>query len=242
MQPHFIITRPLENCSNLKERLPPSNTVSYLPVMQYVEIGNILLIEHPKEYDYIITSQYAAGMIAKYNFAPKSLYYCVGRTTAEILNSQNYTTLSPLTAHAKELINLIKEKHKSSRPLLYLCGETIKYNIHEQLLKNHITCQKLTVYKTLPTNPNLKDILNLKITKSIVFYSKQSYDLFMKAVQDRNMLDALNACNATWVLPKIVAKKAKDYTDITQWKYVRVVHSTHDLINMIHKERTYESS
>ncbi len=239
MTAHFIITRPLENCHFLKENLP-ANFITYLPVMRYEEINNALKIKNASAFDYIITSQYAAKMILKYNFSPKSTYYCVGAITENILKKQGYITHLSTAHNVLNLIKVIKEKHQSNRKLLYLSGETIKQPIHNILEKLDIQCTQCIIYKTIPIYNNLHEILNSKTTKTIVFYSKQSYDLFMKDVTVQNLTDTLKKCHAVWVLPAQSAKMALRYTNTITWKNVKVIHSTNDLVHFIRKENTYE--
>jgi uroporphyrinogen-III synthase len=239
MTAHFIITRPLANCHFLKENLP-SECITYVPVMGYEEINDALKIKNACDYDYIITSQYAAKMILEYNFSPKSTYYCVGTITENILKQNGYITLSSSEHNVSTLINVIKNTHQSTRKLLYLSGETIKQPI-QNILKNHkIHCTQCIIYKTIPIHNNLHKILHSKTTKTIVFYSKQSYDLFIKDVKVQNLTDTLQKCHAVWVLPAQSAKMAWCYTNNVTWQNITVLNSTNDLIHFIRKEYTYE--
>ncbi|HCU07188.1 MAG TPA: hypothetical protein DIC42_06405 [Holosporales bacterium] len=239
MTAHFVITRPLENCHLLKEKLP-SKFITYLPVMRYEEINHALEIKNADAYDYIITSQYAAKMILKYKFAPESTYYCVGAITEYILKNNGYITRTSSTRNVSNLINVVKDTHHSRRKLLYLCGETIKQPIHNILENYGIHCTQRVIYKTTPIQNNLHLVLNAKTTKTIVFYSKQSYDLFIKDVTAHNLISTLQKCHAVWVLPALSAERALHYTDNVLWKNIKVIHSTNDLVHFIHKENTYE--
>lgn len=237
MTMHFIITRPLENCDFLKENLS-SKLITYLPVMRYEEINNALEIQNACAYDYIITSQYAAKMAIKYNFAPKSTYYCVGAITEEHLKKNGYITCTSNAHNVSHLITIIKHKHRSHRKLLYICGKIIKHPLHTILNNQGIHCTQRIIYKTIPIHNNLLSVLKSKIRKAIVFYSKQSYDLFMKDVMAQNLIDTLQKCHAVWVLPALSAKMALHYVNNVTWGKINVIHSTNDLVNFIRKENT----
>jgi len=232
---HFIITRPLENCDILKQRLP-QKCVTYLPVIRYEKIKDALQIKNAHTYDYIVTSQYAAKMIVTNNFAPQSTYYCVGSVTGEILQNHNYITVKPKAHNAEALIALIKNEHRPKKELLCLCGETIKCPIHLLLATQSIACKHRIIYKTIPIQNNWRHILRSKDMKTIVFYSKQSYDLFIKDVKTHHHITDVAVCHAIWVLPAASAIKANDYTANIKWKKISVINSTDDLIQFIHKE------
>lgn len=232
---HFIITRPFENCDILKQHLP-SEFVTYAPIMHYGEIKDALHIQNAHEHDYIVTSQYAAKMIVQHYFAPHSTYYCVGPITEKILQKQGYKTITPTVHNAKSLTEVIKNEHKPKKKLLYLCGETIKNPIHAELQHQGIPCTKHIIYKTTPAQNNWHYILRFKGMKTIVFYSKQSYDLFIKDIQIHHDVTDLSVCRAIWVLPAASAIKANDYTNNVTWKKISVINSTNDLIQFIHKE------
>ena len=235
MTVHFIITRPLENCNVLKQRLPKER-VTYLPVMHFAAIKDALQIESAKIYDYIVTSQYAAKMITKCNFEPFATYYCVGPVTGKILQNHGYRTVIPPEHNAEGLIKLIKTEHKSKKGFLYLCGETIKHPIHETLQENGILCKQRVIYKTIPIQNNWTHILHAKGMKAIVFYSKQSYDLFIKDVQTYHHIKDLEVCHAIWVLPASSTFKCSEYTSNIKWQKISVINSTDDLVQFIHKE------
>jgi len=232
---HFIITRPLENCDFLNQYLP-QEFVTYLPVIRYANIKNALKIKNEGAYDYIVTSQYAAKMIVKYHFAPQSIYYCVGSVTEKTLQDAGYITTSPRAHNAQALVEFIKAEHKNNRDVLYLCGETIKHPIHAVLQRKGIPCKKRVIYKITPIQNNWKHILQSKGMKTIVFYSKQSYDLFIKDVKTHHHITNLEVCHAIWVLPTPSAIKATAYTANIKWKKISVINSTSDLIQFIHKE------
>lgn len=232
---HFIITRPFENCDILKQRLP-SKFVTYAPIMHYLEIKDALHIQNAHEHDYIVTSQYAAKMIVQHDFAPHSTYYCVGPITEKILQKQGYKTITPTEHNAKALTEVIKAERHNNTKLIYFCGETIKNPIHAVLQHHGIPCEKRVIYKTIPEQNNWTYILQPKGMKTIVFYSKQSYDLFIKDIQTHHDIADLSVCHAIWVLPAASAVKANDYTNNITWKKISVINSTTDLIQFIYKE------
>jgi uroporphyrinogen-III synthase len=225
----IIITRPKENLTELEN----FKNITFLPLFKYDETGfDLNLLNLYKAF--VLTSQQASRFVIKHHFDKNAIYYCVGGKTASVLIEKGFNNvIYPANFNALSLFDEIKKQHPPSVPLAYLSGEIIKEPLHTLLTDQNYTCERYVVYQTKPLSPDLS--LMRGDDGAIVFYSLETYTLFLRALKDQNHFDNITFKN--WDIIFVLQKQSKGFVHSSiidiNWRKWSVLESTQDFIDYL---------
>ena len=184
---HILLTRPLEDCSEMISRFQSlGNQVSHLPLLN-VEKVNYLNINFSDYKGIIFTSANAIKFLDLKKIEKKILCFCVGNATenkARNLGFQNVIAADGNVENLKELI--LRNFDKKNGKLIYVSGETVSVNLDEQLDNEGYSVKRIINYRT---NFNKKfdqkfvNELKLKIPDIVYIYSQNSASSFLNFIK-----------------------------------------------------------
>jgi len=184
---HILMTRPLEDCSEMILKFKSlGHQVSHLPLLTVdkVEYEEINILDYS---GIIFTSANAVKFLDLKKIDKKMICFCVGSATekkARSVGFQNVIAADGNVDNLKELIlqNFDKKKGK----LIYVSGVVISVDLDQQLLKEGYDIKRIINYQT---NHNLKFhenfIVQLKsnIPDIVYIYSQNSASSFLKFIK-----------------------------------------------------------
>ena len=145
---HILLTRPLEDCSEMILKFQSlGHQVSHLPLLNVEKIN----YEEINFFDYggiIFTSDNAIKFLDLNKLNKNIMCFCVGNITekkARRIGFQNTIAAEGNVSNLKELI--LQNYETKSKPLLYISGETISVNLDEQLLNEGYTVKRVINYR-----------------------------------------------------------------------------------------------
>jgi uroporphyrinogen-III synthase len=227
----FVLTRPQENCIG---PLTDKNFI-FLPAFKYQD-KNAPTLKYNHTTIFILTSQYVCNWIIKNKLPKTNTYYCVGETTAAILKKNGFVNIyTPPISTVENLITFIKQRHHGDQHYVYLAGKMIKTPLHTTLNKTGLSCMKHIVYETEAINHPLKKILIPNQNYGFIFYSIQTYKLFMNNLRQENMVQICENSSAIFVLPHRTKGFVFNLINDIKWKKYDVFHDTQDLLQSLGK-------
>ena len=145
---HILLTRPLEDCSEMIVKFQSlDHKVSHLPLINVEKVYH----DEINFADYggvIFTSSNAVKNLNLKNLNKKLICFCVGSTTekkARSLGFQNTIAAEGNVSNLKELI--LQNYELKETPLLYVSGEIISTDLDQQLLREGYTVKRIINYK-----------------------------------------------------------------------------------------------
>ncbi len=216
---HILLTRPLEDCSELILKFQSlGHKVSHLPVIK-VEKMNYKHFNF-MEYDGIIfTSANAVKYLDVKNINKKLICFCVGNATEKKARSfgfQNVVTAEGNVENLKELI--LRNFDKKNKKLIYVSGEMISINLDQQLSEEGYDIQRIINYKTTHNekfHDNFIEALKSNMPDIVYVYSKNSALSFLKFIKLYNS-------ESLWLNTNLmcVGEKTSSILNEIKWKKI----------------------
>jgi len=180
---HILLTRPLEDCSEMILKFRSlGHQVSHLPLINVEP----LKYEEIKFSDYkgiIFTSANAIKFLDFKNIDKKLLCFCVGSATEKRARSVGFQNVISAEGNVNNLKELILRNFDSKDgKLIYVSGEIISFDLDQQLLKQGYSIQRIVNYKTNHNkkfDENFVKELKLKIPDMVYIYSQNSASSFL---------------------------------------------------------------
>ena len=175
---HILLTRPLEDCSEMIIKFKSlGHQVSHLPLLsiEKVDYENINFSDFKS---IIFTSANAVKFLELKKINKKILCFCVGNATeikARSVGFQNVIAAEGNVENLKELI--LQNFDKKNGKLIYVSGETISVNLDWQLIKEGYDIKRILNYRTIHNkkfDENFVKELKLKIPDIVYVYSQNS--------------------------------------------------------------------
>ena len=191
---HILLTRPIEDCSEMIIRFQGlDHKVSHLPLI------NVEKVHHDEinfaDYGGVIfTSSNAVKNLNVKNLNKKLICFCVGSTTekkARSLGFQNTIAAEGNVSNLKELI--LQNYETQSKPLLYVSGEKISTDLDEQLVSEGYNVKRIINYRVSHNqkfSENFVKELKIKMPDLVYVYSQNSASSllnFIKIHQTENI-------------------------------------------------------
>ena len=191
---HILLTRPLEDCSEMILKFQSlGHQVSHLPLlliekMSYEEVNFL---------DYggiIFTSTNSIKFLEAKKINKNIICFCVGSNTekkARNLGFQNTIAAEGNVSNLKELI--LQNYETQSKPLLYVSGEIISADLDKQLLKEGYNIKRIINYRVSHNqkfDENFIKELKINIPDMVYVYSQNSASSllnFIKVHQTENI-------------------------------------------------------
>ncbi len=191
---HILLTRPLEDCSELILRFKSlGHQVSHLPLLIIEKIN----YEEINFFDYggiIFTSANAIKFTDLKKIDKNIMCFCVGNFTekkARTVGFQNTITAEGNVSNLKELI--LQNYDIKNKPLLYISGEIISSDLDEQLMNEGYNIKRIINYRVrhnLKFDENFIKELKINIPDMVYVYSQNSASSllnFIKIHQTENI-------------------------------------------------------
>ena len=146
---HILLTRPLEDCSKMILKFQSlGHKVSHLPLLKIDKI-NFGDLNFSNIKGIIFTSANAVKFVNTKKIDKKILCFCVGIATekkARGIGFQNVIAAEGNVENLKELI--LQNFHTTDGKLIYVSGETVSFDLDQQLLKEGYDIKRVINYKT----------------------------------------------------------------------------------------------
>tara|TARA_A100001015_G_scaffold236011_1_gene268007 strand:+ start:3265 stop:3963 length:699 start_codon:yes stop_codon:yes gene_type:complete len=184
---HILLTRPLEDCSEMIFKFKSlGNQVSHLPLLRVekVDYQNDIFLDYK---GIIFTSANAIRFLNLKKIEKKILCFCVGDATekkARDVGFQNIITANGNVLNLKELI--LQNFDKKSGKLIYVSGENISINLDIELMNEGYFIKRIVNYKAIQNEKfDSKFVKNLKLNiPDIVYvYSQNSALSFLNFIK-----------------------------------------------------------
>tara|TARA_X000000368_G_scaffold343266_1_gene281880 strand:+ start:251 stop:949 length:699 start_codon:yes stop_codon:yes gene_type:complete len=184
---HILLTRPLEDCSEMIIKFKSlGHQVSHLPL---INIENIKYEEiNFSEYGGIIfTSTNSIKFLNLDKLDKKIKCFCVGSSTEKKARSVGFQNTISAEGNVSNLKELILQSYETKdKQLLYVSGEIISVDLDKQLLSEGLKIKRIVNYKVNHNkefDENFIKELKLKIPDMVYIYSQNSASSFLNFIK-----------------------------------------------------------
>ena len=216
---HILLTRPLEDCSEMIIKFKSlGHQVSHLPLLNIEKID----YEQINFSDYkgiIFTSANAVKYLDHKNIDKNLLCFCVGSATekkARSVGFQNVIAAEGNVGNLKELI--LQNFDQKDGQLIYISGETISVDLDQQLTNEGYSVKRIVNYKTIYNqkfDDNFVRELMLKIPDMVYIYSQNSASSFLNFIK-------INQSESLWMNTNLmcIGEKTSSILNEIKWKKI----------------------
>ena len=205
---HIIITRPIEDCLFLIERLKKQgHMVTHLPIIKIQELKTEK-INFQNYKAVIFTSSNSIKFLNINKFDSKIKCYCVGKMTELTARKAGFINTHSSEGTVDSLIELIiRTFENKSGKLLYLSSEFISKDLDVDLTNAGYTVDRVTNYTTLPIeeidNTTL-DFLKKKTPDAIFVYSSKSAKNLFNLINKYSLLNVVTQSHLMCISEKVL--------------------------------------
>ncbi|MDC1153722.1 uroporphyrinogen-III synthase [Candidatus Pelagibacter sp.] len=216
---HILLTRPLEDCSEMIIKFKSlGHQVSHLPLLNIEKID----YEQINFSDYkgiIFTSANAVKYLDHKNIDKNLLCFCVGSATekkARSVGFQNVIAAEGNVGNLKELI--LQNFDQKDGQLLYISGETISVDLDRQLTNAGYSVKRIVNYRTIYNqkfDDNFIKELMLKTPDMVYIYSQNSASSFLNFIK-------INQSESLWMNTNLmcIGEKTSSILNEIKWKKI----------------------
>ena len=190
---HILLTRPLEDCSEMILKFQSlGNQVSHLPLINIEKVNYDEL--NLSEFGAIIfTSANAVKHLNIEKLNKNIICFCVGNTTEKKARSVGFQNTISAEGNVSNLKELILQNYNSSDGrLLYVSGEQISTNLDQELIAEGYSVKRIINYVSRPIeniNETFIDKLKLKMPEIVFVYSPNSAINFLNIIKNYQLVD-----------------------------------------------------
>ncbi len=216
---HILLTRPLEDCSEMIVRFKLlGHQVSHLPLLN-VEKINFGEINFSEFKGIIFTSANAVKSLDTKKIDKKTLCFCVGNATEKKTRSlgfQNVISASGSVENLRELI--LQNFDKKNGKLIYFSGEIISANLDRQLINEGYDIKRVVNYRTnhiRKFDKKFVDDLKLNIPEIVYIYSQNSASSFLNFIK-------VHQLDGEWMNTNLmcIGEKTSSILNEIKWKKI----------------------
>jgi len=205
---HIIITRPIEDCLFLIERLKKQgHMVTHLPIIKIQKLKTEK-INFQNYKAVIFTSSNSIKFLNVDKFDSKIKCYCVGRMTELRARKAGFINTYSSEGTVDSLIELIiRSFDNKSGKLLYLSSEFISKNLDIDLSNAGFTVDRVSNYTTLPVeeiDKNTISFLKKKSPDAIFVYSSKSAKNLFNLINKYSLLNVVTQSNLMCISEKVL--------------------------------------
>ena len=216
---HILLTRQLEDCSELIIRLKQlGHIVSHLPLLT-VEKVSYDSINFPNFGGIIFTSANAIKFLDLKSIDKKILCFCVGEATEKTARNNGFQNVIAAEGNVENLKELILQNFdKKDGSLIYISGETVSTDLDQQLLKVGYNVKRIVNYRT-SHNKNLNEEfvmeLKQKMPDIVYVYSQNSAASFLNYIK-------LQQLESLWMNTNLmcIGEKTSSILNEIKWKKI----------------------
>ena len=216
---HILLTRPLEDCSEMIVRFKSlGHQVSHLPLLNIEKI-NFDEINFSEFKSIIFTSANAVKYLDTKEIDKKTLCFCVGSATEKKTRSlgfQNVISASGSVENLKELI--LQNFDKKNGKLIYFSGEIVSANLDQQLINEGYNVKRVINYRTnhiQKFDEKFVDDLKLNIPDIVYVYSQNSASSFLNFIK-------VHQLDGEWMNANLmcIGEKTSSILNEIKWKKI----------------------
>ena len=216
---HILLTRPLEDCSEMIVKFKSlGHQVSHLPLLSVEEImhDKINFLDFN---GIIFTSANAVKFLNKDEINKTIKCFCVGEKTekkARSIGFQNTIAAEGNVSNLKELI--LQNYDASSGKLLYVSGETISVDLHQQLINEGYSIKRIVNYRVnhnVNFNNDFVRELKQNIPDMVYVYSQNSGSSFLKFIK-------INQLESLWMDTNLMCMSEKTSSILNEIKWKKI--------------------
>ncbi len=216
---HILLTRPLEDCSEMIVRFKSlGHKVSHLPLLD-VERINFGEINFSEFKGIIFTSANAVKHLDTKKIDKKILCFCVGDSTEKKTRSLGFQNVISAGGSVQNLRELILQNFdKKKGRLIYFSGEIISANLDQQLINEGYNVKRVINYRTLHVQKFDKkfiDDLKLNIPEIVYVYSQNSASSFLNFIKVHQLDGELMNTNLM-----CIGEKTSSILNEIKWKKI----------------------
>ena len=184
---HILLTRPLEDCSQMILRFQSlGNKVSHLPLLK-VEKIDYNEINFLKFKGVVFTSANAVKFLDHKIIDKKILCFCVGSATEKKARSTGFQNVIAAEGNVENLKELIlRNFDKKNGKIIYVSGENISFDLDQELIKEGYDVKRIINYRTIH-NENFDEHfvkeLKLNMPDIVYVYSQNSASSLLKFIK-----------------------------------------------------------
>ena len=216
---HILLTRPLEDCSEMILKFKSlGHQVSHIPLL------SVEKMEHDKinfsNYGGIIfTSANAVKFLNLEKLDKNIKCFCVGSATEKKIREkgfQNTIAAEGNVLNLKELI--IRNYDPKNKQLLYISGELITEDLDQQLLKEGYNIKRIINYKVVQNHKFSESFvkeLKLNFPDIVYIYSQNSANSFLNFIKN-------NQLESFWMNTNLmcIGEKSSSILNEIKWKKI----------------------
>ena len=216
---HILLTRPLEDCSEMIVRFKSlGHQVSHLPLLNIEKI-NFDEINFSEFKSIIFTSANPVKYLDTKEIDKKTLCFCVGSATEKKTRSlgfQNVISASGSVENLKELI--LQNFDKKNGKLIYFSGEIVSANLDQQLINEGYNVKRVINYRThhiQKFDKKFIDDLKLNIPEIVYVYSQNSASSFLNFIK-------VHQLDGAWMNANLmcIGEKTSSILNEIKWKKI----------------------
>ena len=216
---HILLTRPLEDCSEMIVKFKSlGHQVSNLPLLKIDKINYDEL--NFSDFEAIIfTSANAVKFLDTKKIDKNLLCFCVGNATEKKVRSvgfQNVITAEGNVENLKELI--LQNFDKKNGKIIYVSGEKISIDLDQQLLKEGYNVKRIINYRTSHNekfDKNFIEALKSNMPDIVYIYSQNSASSFLKFIK-------IHRSETLWMNTNLmcIGEKTSSILNEIKWKKI----------------------
>ena len=216
---HILLTRPLEDCSEMIIKFKSlGHQVSHLPLLNIEKVD----YEQINFSDYkgiIFTSANAVKFLDCKSIDKNLLCFCVGSATEKKARSVGFQNVIAAEGNVENLKELILQNfNQKDGQLIYISGETISVDLDQQLTNEGYSVKRIVNYKTIYNQKfdnNFVKELMLKIPDMVYIYSQNSALSFLNFIK-------INQSESLWMNTNLmcIGEKTSSILNEIKWKKI----------------------
>ena len=184
---HILLTRPLEDCSEMILKFKSlGHQVSHLPLLM-VEKKNHEEINFSDYGGIIFTSANAVKFLDLNKLDKDILCFCVGEITEKKVRGAGFQKTIAAEGNVLNLKELILQNYASkNKPLLYISGEMISVDLDHHLLNEGYSVKRIINYKVSHNekfDENFIKELKANLPDIVYVYSQNSASSFLNFIK-----------------------------------------------------------
>ncbi|MFL2854664.1 MAG: uroporphyrinogen-III synthase [Candidatus Pelagibacter sp.] len=216
---HILLTRPLEDCSEMILKFKSlGHQVSHLPLL-VVEKVNYDSVNFPSFGGIIFTSANAIKFLDLKGIDKKILCFCVGEATEKTARNNGFQNVIAAEGNVENLKELILQNFdKKDGSLIYISGETVSTDLDQQLLKVGYNVKRIVNYRTSHNknfNEEFVKELKQKMPDIVYVYSQNSAASFLNYIK-------LQQLESLWMNTNLmcIGEKTSSILNEIKWKKI----------------------
>ena len=216
---HILLTRPLEDCSEMILKFKSlGHQVSHLPLL-VVEKVNYDSVNFPSFGGIIFTSANAIKFLDLKSIDKKILCFCVGEATEKTARNNGFQNVIAAEGNVENLKELILQNFdKKYGSLIYISGETVSTDLDRQLSKVGYNVKRIVNYRTSHNknfNEEFVKELKQKMPDIVYVYSQNSAASFLNYIK-------LQQLESLWMNTNLmcIGEKTSSILNEIKWKKI----------------------